>query len=71
MILKAMDLSLMAEHLNTHKAVIEKLNLFFCSVENPELRQVLYEQIVIMDNHVRVMISLMDPQINESITVSI
>ncbi|CAM3683884.1 hypothetical protein GCM10009865_43970 [Aeromicrobium ponti] len=69
MILKAIDLSLMAEHLNIHKAVIEKLKLFFCTVDDPELRQVLYEQIVIMDNHVRVMINLMDPQINENITV--
>ncbi|MBT2690912.1 hypothetical protein J7I93_22495 [Bacillus sp. ISL-47] len=69
MILKSMDLSLMAEHLNIHKTVIEKLKLFFCSVENPEMRQVIYEQIVIMDNHVRVMISLMDPQVNENIGV--
>jgi hypothetical protein len=35
MILKAIDLSLMAENLNIHKAVIEKLKLFSVQLRIP------------------------------------
>jgi hypothetical protein len=68
--LKAIDLGLMAEHLDVHKGVIKKLKSYFCSSKNPTLRQIIYEQILIMSNHVGVMLNLIDPTINETVTVS-
>jgi hypothetical protein len=69
MILKAIDLSLMAEHLMVHKAVLDKLASHYCSVEDPKVKQIIYEQYVIMKNHVKVMIALMDPDKNENMSV--
>lgn len=70
MILKAIDLSLMSEHLNMHKGILPKLETYYCIVRNPELKQIIYEQYLIMRNHVRVMLALMDDRVNESITVN-
>ncbi|MDZ5473109.1 hypothetical protein SM124_15425 [Bacillus sp. 31A1R] len=70
MILKQIDLSLMSEHLNVHKGVLNKLETFFCAVDNPTLRQVIYEQYLVMSNHVKVMLSLMNPEINEQVTTA-
>jgi hypothetical protein len=69
-ILKAIDLGLMSEHLTTHKGVLKKLQFYYCSVKNPTLKQIIYEQFLIMRNHVQVMLMLMDPKINEQVTVS-
>ncbi|SEM14790.1 hypothetical protein SAMN05192533_101206 [Mesobacillus persicus] len=70
MILKSIDLSLMAEHLMIHKGVLARLESAFCSVHSNELKQIIYEQIVIMRNHVKVMLLLMDPNQNELVTVA-
>ncbi|SFF80413.1 hypothetical protein SAMN05216353_109110 [Halobacillus alkaliphilus] len=70
MILKMIDLSLMAEHLPVHKAELDKLALFICSIQDPEIKQVATEQYMIMQNHVKVMIALMNPVQNEAIGVS-
>lgn len=70
MILKAIDLGLMAEHLTIHKGVLGKLKLYYCLVQNPNLKQVIYEQLVIMRNHVHVMLMLIDPEQNKEVTVS-
>jgi hypothetical protein len=70
MILKSIDLSLMAEHLMTHKGLLNKLEAFYCTVQENTLKQIIYEQYLLMRNHVKVMISLMDPEQNEKITVS-
>jgi hypothetical protein len=69
MILKAIDLSLMSEHLTTHKGVLKKLAYYYCSVKNPLLKQTIYEQFLIMRNHVYVMLKLMDPEHNEGVSV--
>lgn len=70
MILKSIDLGLMAEHLTAHKGIISKLRLYYCSVGNPTLKQIIYEQFLIMRNHVRVMLMLMDPARNETVSIS-
>ncbi|MED3971704.1 hypothetical protein P4658_29075 [Priestia megaterium] len=69
MILKAIDLSLMSEHLMTHKGVLKKLAYYYCSVKSPLLKQTIYEQFLIMRNHVHVMLKLMDPEHNEDVSV--
>ncbi|MGI8314358.1 hypothetical protein [Halobacillus mangrovi] len=70
MILKMIDLSLMSEHLPVHKAELDKLASFICSLEDPTVKQIAYEQYVIMKNHVKVMIGLMNPNQNEQITTA-
>lgn len=70
LILKSIDLALMAEHLTTHKGVISKLQSYYCFVHNPVLKQLVQEQFLIMRNHVKVMLLLMDPALNEKVTVS-
>ncbi|SFJ76676.1 hypothetical protein SAMN04487936_104104 [Halobacillus dabanensis] len=69
MILKMIDLSLMAEHLTVHKAELDKLATFICSIQEPEIKQVATEQYMIMKNHVKVMIALMNPAQNETIGI--
>jgi spore coat protein CotF len=70
MIIKAIDLGLMSEHLMVHKGVLGKLRLYFCLAEDERLKQILYEQAVIMANHVKVMIKLVDPELNERVTAA-
>jgi hypothetical protein len=70
MILKSIDLSLMVEHLNTHKGVIARLESAFCTVQSHKLKQIIYEQLIIMRNHVKVMLLLIDPNSNDKITVA-
>ncbi|REJ07560.1 hypothetical protein [Halobacillus trueperi] len=70
MILKMIDLSLMAEHLAVHKAELAKLESLICSIQEPEMRQVATEQYMIMKNHVKVMIALMNPVQNETIGIN-
>ncbi|MYL51436.1 hypothetical protein GLV98_18330 [Halobacillus litoralis] len=70
MILKMIDLSLMAEHLAVHKAELAKLGSLICSLEEQESKQVATEQYMIMKNHVKVMVALMDPDQNEKIGIN-
>ncbi|WP_082235470.1 hypothetical protein [Halobacillus massiliensis] len=70
MILKMIDLSLMAEHLPVHKAELDKLELYICNIQNSEIKQVATEQYMIMQNHVKVMIALMNPIQNENIGIN-
>lgn len=70
MILKMIDLSLMTEHLPVHKAELDKLATFLCSIQDSEIKQVATEQYMIMQNHVKVMIALMNPEQNESIGIN-
>jgi hypothetical protein len=69
MILKMIDLSLMAEHLPVHKAELDKLASYICTIQNPEIKKAATEQYMIMQNHVKVMIALMDPVQNETISI--
>ncbi|MDF2947450.1 MAG: hypothetical protein K0S51_2129 [Bacillales bacterium] len=68
MILKSIDLSLMSEHMNVHKGQVEKLANYYCAAKDMELKEIIYNQYLIMKNHVKVMLLLMDPNQNESIT---
>jgi hypothetical protein len=58
----------MAEHLNVHKGQLRKLANYYCAVKDSELREIIYNQYLVMKNHVKVMLLLMDPNQNESIT---
>ncbi|MBW3112526.1 hypothetical protein KYJ26_11830 [Bacillus sp. MCCB 382] len=69
MILKMIDLSLMAEHLPVHKAELDKLASYICTLQNSEIKQAATEQYMMMQNHVKVMIALMDPVQNETISI--
>lgn len=70
MILKSIDLSLMSEHLNVHKGILNKLDAYYCNVQDQTLKKLIYDQYVIMWNHVEVMLSLMDPHLNEEVTAA-
>jgi len=70
MILKSIDLSLMVEHLTIHKGVLARLESAYCTAQSHILKQIIYEQFVIMRNHVKVMLLLIDPNQNEKITVA-
>ncbi|WP_028784596.1 hypothetical protein [Thalassobacillus devorans] len=70
MILKMIDLSLMAEHLPVHKAELDKLASYICNIQNTEVKQVATEQYMVMRNHVKVMVALMNPVQNENIGVN-
>ncbi|MEC3885526.1 hypothetical protein VKA52_17540 [Halobacillus sp. HZG1] len=69
MILKMIDLSLMAEHLTVHKAELDKLESLICSIQESEIKRVATEQYMIMQNHVKVMVALMDPSQNQMIGI--
>ncbi|MFS0888833.1 spore coat protein [Peribacillus frigoritolerans] len=69
MIIKSIELGLMAEHLTAHKGILAKLHNYYCSAHNPELKQIIHDQFIIMRNHVGVMLMLIDPEINERVTV--
>ncbi|MGQ3381114.1 hypothetical protein ACT6P6_24010 [Priestia endophytica] len=70
MILKAIDLGLMAEHLTTHKGVLKKLMYYYHAGQNAMLKQIIYKQFLIMCNHVQVMILLIDLKYNDTVSVS-
>ncbi|MBB6449661.1 hypothetical protein HNR44_001639 [Geomicrobium halophilum] len=70
MILTSIDLGLISEHLNIHQDVIRKLKSYYCLAKNPQLQQIIYEQVLIMRNHADVMLMLMDPERNEEVDVS-
>ncbi|MCM3715453.1 hypothetical protein M3202_15385 [Alkalihalobacillus oceani] len=61
MILPAIDVGLMAEHLSTHEGVLHKLEHDYHKVKNPVLQQVIAQQFRIMRAHIKVMLSLLDP----------
>ncbi|MGP4076899.1 hypothetical protein [Halobacillus sp. K22] len=70
MILKMIDLSLMAGHLPVHKAEMDKLASYICSIQHSDIKQVATEQYMIMKNHVKVMVALMNPEQNETIGIN-
>lgn len=70
LIIKSIELGLMAEHLTAHKGILTKLNNYYCIAQEPELKKIIHDQFIIMQNHVIVMLMLIDPEINASITVA-
>ncbi|MBB6453132.1 spore coat protein CotF [Salirhabdus euzebyi] len=65
MSLPAIDVGLMNEHLTTHQGVIHKLKHYYSEVKDPYLKQIIYAQAVIMRDHVKVMLALLDPNNNQ------
>ncbi|WP_088051934.1 hypothetical protein [Virgibacillus dakarensis] len=61
MLLKTVDVGLMANHLSAHKAIIKRLNLYSRAVQNKQLATILEQQVMIMRNHVQTMNQLLDP----------
>lgn len=59
--LPAVDLGIMAEHLSTHEGVINKLKMYYSSVQNPMLKNILELNIHTLRNHVKTMLALIDP----------
>ncbi|MFN2745773.1 MULTISPECIES: hypothetical protein [unclassified Bacillus (in: firmicutes)] len=61
MILPAVDLGLMAEHLSTHKGMLHKLKGYYSRATNAELKEIIGLQINVMRMHVKVMLQLINP----------
>ncbi|KAA0545263.1 hypothetical protein FZW96_17945 [Bacillus sp. BGMRC 2118] len=61
MILPAIDVQLMNEHLTTHEGVLYKLRIYYHHAKNPILKQIIQKQYMVMLDHVRVMLELLDP----------
>jgi hypothetical protein len=59
--LPAIDLGLMAEHLAAHEGVIYKLRIYHQNVQDKTLRKVLKSHIDMLQNHVAIMLMLIDP----------
>jgi hypothetical protein len=59
--LPAVDLGMMSEHLGTHEGVINKLKIYYTSVQNPVLKDLLGLNIRTLRNHVAAMLALIDP----------
>ncbi|MCT2534393.1 hypothetical protein NC661_15105 [Aquibacillus koreensis] len=60
--LPAMDVGLMDEHLAAHEGILYKLRKYEEIVNDPYVRKLLKDQIIIMMDHVRVMLALLDPE---------
>ncbi|MFD1738099.1 hypothetical protein ACFSCX_16340 [Bacillus salitolerans] len=61
MILPAMDVLLMKDHLKTHEGMLYKLRIYFHHAHHPLLKEIIQRQYTIMNDHVRVMLELLDP----------
>ncbi|WP_138416026.1 hypothetical protein [Aquibacillus sediminis] len=69
MSLPAIDVSLMNEHLSTHKGQLHKLKQYYQQIRDPYIKQITNAQTIIMENHVDVMLSLLDPYHNHWVQV--
>ena len=66
MIIPAIDLGLMADHLSVHEGVIAKLKFYRTKVHHLELKSIIEEQLSMMRQHIRVMLTLIYPHQNEN-----
>lgn len=55
------DVQLINEHLTTHEGVLYKLRIYYYQTKNPNLKQFIQKQYMVMLDHVRVMLELLDP----------
>lgn len=69
--LPSIDLGLMAEHLTVHEGMIAKLKIYNGAAQNPELKEIITEQLAILRSHVRIMLDLIDPNKEENVDVDI
>lgn len=70
MILPAMDVQLMNEHLTTHEGVLYKLRMYYYHSKHPILKQIIQKQYMVMLDHVRVMLELLDPNRIKEVTLA-
>ncbi|MRH44651.1 hypothetical protein GH741_18555 [Aquibacillus halophilus] len=68
--LPAIDVSLMNEHLSAHKGIINQLTNYHTKIKVPVLNQVIKDQIIVMSDHVRVMLLLLDPDRKKWVTLA-
>lgn len=61
MMIKQVDVGLMANHLAAHNPVIKRLEMYSTQTNNESILTILNKQIGIMRNHVQVMNLLLDP----------
>ncbi len=59
--LPAVDLGIMAEHLNTHEGVIYRLKIYDQSLQNIVLKRIVELHLKTLRNHVKTMLALIDP----------
>lgn len=67
--LPAVDLGIMAEHLSAHEGIINKLNVYHEKATNIELKEIIAFQGNMMRVHVKVMLALINPHINDYVEV--
>ncbi len=67
--IKTIDVGLMANHLDAHKGVIKRLELYMRMTKNQQLVHTLNQQIGAMKNHVKVMNQLLDPTNTNPVTL--
>lgn len=68
--LPAVDLGLMADHLIAHEGVINKLELYQTKVTNATLKEIIVSHTSVMRDHVRVMLALINPYLNEHLELT-
>src|SRR5699024_10205933 len=68
--LPAIDLGLMAEHLAAHEGIINKLVFYQTKVTNAILKEVIELHASVMREHVRVMLSLINPYQNDYVDLA-
>lgn len=69
LMLKTVDVGLMANHLSVHNAIIKKLELYTSSTQNQQLIILIEQQIGLMKNHVSVMNNLLIPNQNTQVSL--
>ncbi|WP_188453342.1 hypothetical protein [Virgibacillus oceani] len=66
MIVKTVDVGLMANHLSAHKAIIKRLEIYVEHAQNQQITTILEKQILMMKNHVQAMNQLLNPKQNNA-----
>ncbi|WP_186576721.1 spore coat protein [Aquibacillus kalidii] len=61
MVLPIIDVGLMNEHLTAHQGIIYRFRNYEKLVKDPFLQKVLAEHIIVLQDHVRVMLELLEP----------
>ncbi|UOR12046.1 hypothetical protein [Halobacillus amylolyticus] len=67
--LNTVDVGLMANHLDAHKGIIKRLELYLNHAKNQQFIHTLEQQIGILKNHVKVMNQLLDPNNTSPVTL--
>jgi hypothetical protein len=65
MLLPASDIGLITSHLSAHDGLIMKLKMEEQMVESRQLKYILNKKLDLLRNHVRLMLEMVDPNIND------